>query len=98
MEDSKLTQLQEMEERYERLLPRFEAFNEELEAFQKVYQDYTLLREYYVSENWWQLQEELPADYKCGVLSQDRLYNLIQDHDDLIADLLELSHRMYRNR
>ncbi|MHB9781389.1 DUF4298 domain-containing protein [Streptococcus sp. 10F2] len=98
MEASKLKKLQEMEEAYAAFLPHLEAFSRELEQFQEAYQEYAQLREYYGSEDWWSLSEKLSEDYKCGVLSQDRLYNLIQDHDELIADLLELSHRMYRNR
>ena len=91
-------QLQTMEVALERFQPRIEALQEAVEAFQEHHGDYQALRDFYGSEAWLELHENAGLGEACGVLSQDRLYDLITDHDHLLGDLLELVSIMYPHR
>lgn len=91
-------QLQNMEAALERFQPQLETLQEALQAFQEQYGDYRALRDFYGSETWLELHEKAAPGETCGVLSQDRLYELIEDHDRLLGDLLELARIMYPHR
>lgn len=91
-------QVQTMEAALERFQPRLEALQEAVQAFQEHHGDYQALRDFYGSEAWLELHEKAAPGETCGVLSQDRLYDLITDHDRLLGDLLELVSIMYSHR
>lgn len=66
-----------------------------LERFEKCQSKIKKLSEYYGSEEWFQDLEEydmgrLPEDLKCGVLSEDAVYNVLMDNRELAIKLLEL--------
>ena len=39
--------------------------------------------------------EKIPV--KCGVLSEDQLYDMIGEHNELLGALLDLTSKMYKN-
>ncbi|NYS48667.1 DUF4298 domain-containing protein [Streptococcus danieliae] len=88
-------QVQIMETALERFQPRLEALQEAVQAFQEHHEDYQALRDFYGSEVWLKLHDNAGPGEACGVLSQDRLYDLIEDHNRLLGDLLELVSVMY---
>lgn len=60
-----------------------------LENYEKIQAKYFALSRYYGSNQWRKDLEDdeagkLPHDLKRGVLSEDAVYNLIKDHQDLI--------------
>ena len=68
--------------------------DEALEAYEKTLKKYRELDKYYTSHLWMKDFEDyeegkLPKDLKCGVLSEDAVY-------DLLTDNRELAMRMYR--
>lgn len=84
-----------MEGRYdslERSVRTLEGALAECDSFKE---DYKALGRYMKSGKWlkdYEADEQgrLPADLKRGVLSQDSLYNLLQDASDVLAALKDL--------
>lgn len=69
-----------------------------LKQYQAIRPSLQELTEYYSSPQWmadFEADEAgmLPADLKRGVLSQDAVYNLLSDHDQLINELKEIINR-----
>ncbi len=74
------------------------ALSSALEQYQAILPSLQELAEYYSSPLWMQDYDDdsagiLPSDLKRGVLSQDAVYNLLSDHDQLIIELKELLNR-----
>lgn len=86
-----------MEAKYDSLSPKLDKLRDALEDFQKHYADYVTLRDFYGSTEWFRLFEEPHAAIKCGVLSEDQLYNVVLEHNELLVALLDLSAQMSRN-
>ena len=64
-------------------------FSEALEDYKAAQERIQRLAEYYGSAEWFQDLEayergELPGDLKCGVLSEDLIYNLLMENDELV--------------
>ena len=65
---------------------------EAAERYEAVMNKYYRLEDYYGSTKWIEVYEAdeaglLPADLKRGVLSEDAVYDLITDHNKLMARL-----------
>ena len=82
--------IEEMEEKYDSFKPR-------IDDFQKHYEDYVKLREFYGSEDWFRLSEQTENNLKCGVLSEDQLFDFIGEHNELVGQFLDMSSQMYRH-
>lgn len=91
---------------YEDILDRQIELNNDLEKLLKIYREhissYKELVDYYGSDLYMKDVEDsnnnlLPKDLKCGVLSEDLVYNLIIDNKELLNDLLEISSLMVKN-
>lgn len=70
--------------------------DEALEAYEKAQNAYKKLSEYYGSTKWMDDYEadeagKLPSDLKRGVLSEDAVYDLIQENRALIARMMKLA-------
>ena len=77
--ESAIQNLTAAAEQYQAVLPRFwklAAYYESL-AWRKDYGDYE--------------QGKFPADLKCGVLSEDAVYDLLRENDELIELLKKIS-------
>lgn len=97
MKQQEKLKVEKMEAMYDRFKVTFDAFKESLEDFNLHYEEYCQLREFYGSDEWFHLVEQPTESIKAGVLSQDQLYDLMSEHHELLADLLELSTKMYKN-
>ncbi len=85
-----LDTIREMEEKLNRCRAAADALEEALDAFDGVRDDLTVLEAWYGSEDWFahlaaDERGELPPDLRRGVLSQDAIYDLLQDADALRA-------------
>ncbi|MBO6052279.1 MAG: DUF4298 domain-containing protein [Clostridia bacterium] len=70
------------------------ALNDALDGYEKVREEIDRLEAYYTSEEWRQDFEDdeegrLPADLKRGVLSEDGIYDLLEDDREILVRLLE---------
>ncbi|MGT2912015.1 DUF4298 domain-containing protein [Streptococcus cameli] len=89
--------VEELEAKYDRFQPVLEQVKSTLAAFQSAYRDYQELRTFYGSEEWYDLREKPHEKVKAGVLSEDQLYDLIVEHNDLLGQFLELANQMYKD-
>lgn len=88
----------EMEERFDSLQQSVRALEDALNLSQDFRDNYKALKKYMDSGKWLKDYEtdekgELPPDLKRGVLSQDGLYDLLQDASGLIDSLRDLTRR-----
>ena len=88
----------EMEERFDSLQQSVRALEDALSLSQNFRDNYKALKKYMDSGKWlkdYEVDEKggLPQDLKRGVLSQDGLYDLLQDASDLIDSLKDLTRR-----
>lgn len=72
-----------------------------VENFATTQEELTQLFDYYGSEQWFEDKEasdnyQLPPELKCGILSEDAIYNLMTEHRALAIRLLELATQMLR--
>ncbi|MBR5365863.1 MAG: DUF4298 domain-containing protein [Clostridiales bacterium] len=71
-----------------------DALNNALDGYEKVREEIDRLEAYYTGEDWRQDFEDdeegrLPADLKRGVLSEDGIYDLLEDDREILVRLLE---------
>lgn len=88
--------ISQMEEKFDRHNDLLKKVNELLDEFEKGQSDYQELRDYYYSEKFQEDFEksnkgELPEDLKCGVLSEDAIFNIIVDNYQTAIHMLELA-------
>jgi len=67
--------------------------------YEKLLSDIGKLREYYTGQDWkndFQADEEggFPSELKRGVLSEDGIWNFLEDSRELAEELKELSEKM----
>ena len=83
-----LSRVREMEERYDRLTRVITSLEDALAAYARVRPDLEALQEYLDSGQWKAYFEadeagEIPAGVKRGVLSEDGLYDLLEQAGQL---------------
>ena len=83
-----IARVREMESRYDALTRSVRELDEAVQRFSAVKPDLDALRAYQASGQWlldFEADEagKIPADVKRGVLSEDGLYNLLQEVDEL---------------
>ena len=83
-----IARVREMESRYDALTRAVRELDEAVQRFSAVKPDLDALRAYQSSGQWlldFEADEagKIPADVKRGVLSEDGLYNLLQEVDEL---------------
>ena len=84
-----------MEERMDRVGKWVRSLSRTLEEQPSVQEDFFELSSYYESDLWMEDYEadeagELPPDVKRGVLSEDGLFNLLTEYEDLLRRLKNL--------
>jgi hypothetical protein len=87
-QESFLSRVREMEERYDRLTRVIASLEDALAAYARVRPDLEALQEYMDSGQWkadFEADEagEIPAGVKRGVLSEDGLYDLLEQAGQL---------------
>ena len=88
------------EERLDKLLLSVKELEKALENFKTSKKDLDLLNKYYDSKNWIKDKEayengSIPR-VKAGVLSEDAVWNLNEDINDLIKDMKSIVKMFYR--
>lgn len=94
--EADITRIREMEQRMTRALKIVRAMDSTLNAFELVQGDIRTLDEYYGSDEW---KADLAADeagllpptLKRGVLSEDGIWNLLEDNKDLLRRMTNRS-------
>lgn len=89
--------VEKMEQTYEAFSPKLANLIEALDAFKEHYEEYAILRNFYSSDEWFRLANQPWDDIPCGVLSEDLLFDMIGDHNQLLADILDLAPIMYKH-
>ena len=97
--DKRIERIKEMEERLDRVTEWLKAAGQKVKASgdsqypddREIKEDIRLLDEYYKSESWrndFEADEkgELPGTLNRGVLSEDAIYNVLTEFDELIKD------------
>lgn len=90
--------IQNLEEQYDSFQPKLAQLQKTLADFQEAYESYIALTDFYGSEEWFRWREQPVENLKCGILSEDQLFDLIEQHNSLLEKLLDLSAQMYRHR
>ena len=93
-----ISRITEMEEKFNSLRQSVRALEDAITQSQDFRDNYKALKKYMDSGKWLKDYEtdekgELPPDLKRGVLSQDGLYDLLQDASDVIISLKGLTKR-----
>ena len=83
-----IERIKQMEERFERASKAIKKLSSALDEYEKVQEDLTALSKYYGSKTWKKDFNDdeagrLPADLKRGVLSEDGIWNLLEDNKEL---------------
>ena len=91
----RIDRIREMEERMDRVARWTASLSDAIEEHPTVQADVNKLSSYYGSGLWREDYEtdeagELPEDLKRGILSEDGLYNLLAEYEDLITRLRSL--------
>ena len=94
-----LTRIREMERRLEEATAAVRQMEEALERYEAVLEDVTALEAYLGSEEWRQdLADDekglLPQDLKRGVLSEDGIWNLLEDNRDVAIMMQTLADKL----
>ena len=91
-----MARIRAMEEKLDRSAAAVRQLAEALDRWEAARQELQELAAYYESPQWRQdfADDEaglLPADLKRGVLSEDAVYNLLEEQEELLARLRELT-------
>lgn len=91
-----LRRIEGMEEKLTRSLSAVRALGMAMEAYEKVLEDIRILEEYLSSPEWradFEADEAglLPPELRRGVLSEDGIYHLLEENDEVRNTLLELA-------
>lgn len=83
-----IERIKQMEERFERASNAIKRLSAALDKYEKAQEDIAALSNYYGSKDWKQDFNDdeagrLPADLKRGVLSEDGIWNLLEENKEL---------------
>ena len=79
------------EERFDKILLNVKELQKNLETFEQNQKDLLLLKKYYQSKTWIKdkdnYEKNVIPKVKAGVLSEDGIWNMLSDLDELIIDM-----------
>ena len=89
VDEKTLKNINQMEEIYERAQQKLNALEKALEEYEQLQSDIKKLEAYYTSQQWkddFALDEKgvFPDDLKRGILSEDGIYNLLEQNKELL--------------
>ena len=98
-----LIRIREMEQRLTSSLEAVRQMEEALDRYQAAQADFTILATYLNSDEWRQdLADDergfLPPDLKRGVLSEDGIWNLLDDNSRLARQMQTLADQLLQTR
>ncbi|MBQ9374858.1 MAG: DUF4298 domain-containing protein [Ruminococcus sp.] len=93
--NEQIKRIEQMEEIFDKVSPVVKNLENAIDEYLIIKDDITKLENYYSSGDWredYNADEAgmIPADIKRGVLSQDSVYDLLADHDALVAKIKAL--------
>ena len=95
MEKTQIERIEKMESQLDECAAVVREFSGALEKFEAIQGKIAELSQYYGSAEWFSDFDDsnsgkLPTGLKCGVLSEDAVFNLLADNNALAIDMLEL--------
>ena len=81
------------EERLDNILANIESLEIALDVFKRNKKDFSLLNKYYGSKEWFKDKEKHDNGsivIKAGVLSEDAVWNMNEDINDLISEMRDI--------
>lgn len=99
----KIERIQRMESYLNDYAKTLEETKQAMEQLKEHQESYIQLRDYYSSQVYFDdlelsNQTDFPADLPCGVLSEDAVYDLLDEHFQMGVDLLEIATKMIKER
>ena len=96
-----IMRIREMERRLDEAATAVQGLEEALDRYEAVMEGMTALEAYLGSEEWIQdLADDekglLPQDLKRGVLSEDGIWNLLEDNRDIVMRMKYLSDKLLK--
>ena len=90
-----IERIKQIEERLNRVSDAVKRMSEALEAYESIKDDLNALNEYYGSKEWKQdLADDeaglLPNDLKRGVLSEDGIWDVLSEHNDMLEQMKQI--------
>ena len=103
IEKEKIERIQRMESYLNDYAKTLEETKQAMEQLKEHQESYIQLRDYYSSQVYFDdlelsNQTDFPADLPCGVLSEDAVYDLLDEHFQMGVDLLEIATKMIKER
>lgn len=99
----KIERIQRMEDYLNDYAKTLEDTKKAVERLKEYQESYIQLRDYYSSQAYFDdldlsNQADFPADLPCGVLSEDAVYDLLDEHFQMGVELLEIATKMIKER
>lgn len=103
IEKEKIERIQRMESYLNDYAKTLEETKQAMEQLKEHQESYIQLRDYYSSQVYFDdlelsNQADFPADLPCGVLSEDAVYDLLDEHFQMGVELLEIATKMIKER
>ena len=103
IEKEKIERIQRMESYLNDYAKTLEETKQAMEQLKEHQESYIQLRDYYSSQVYFDdlelsHQADFPADLTCGVLSEDAVYDLLDEHFQMGVELLEIATKMIKER
>src|SRR5574341_887227 len=77
MDNKDIELIQQMENKYDTFMPVLTNLIDSVEKFNSIYNNYIELKNFYGSEKWFEYIEIEKIPVKCGVLTEDQLFDMI---------------------
>ena len=103
IEKEKIERIQRMESYLNDYAKTLEETKKAVDRLKEHQESYIQLRDYYSSQVFFDdlelsHQADFPADLPCGVLSEDAVYDLLDEHFQMGVELLEIATKMIKER
>lgn len=103
IEKEKIERIQRMEGYLNDYAKTLEETKQAMGRLKEHQESYIQLRDYYSSQVYFDdlelsNQADFPADLPCGVLSEDAVYDLLDEHFQMGVELLEIATKMIKER
>ena len=103
IEKEKIERIKRMEGYLNDYAETLEETKKAMDRLKEHQESYIQLRDYYSSQVYFDdlelsNQADFPADLPCGVLSEDAVYDLLDEHFQMGVELLEIATKMIKER
>ena len=96
--EQQIERIKLMEKKMDEVTPEIKQFSKSLEKMEKLFDEMKVLNEYSSGE--WKKdyeadeQGKIPKDLKRGILSEDALYNVLGDYNELGKKMIEIGEKI----